>query len=87
MRNRIRENKKERNKRKHDQLTDKIETLREHTNSTTGRGRLNFDHFPREGTEIIFNDNMDQDSGGNHQTATKAKTERPTTEPPHHQLF
>ena len=44
--------KKERIKMKRDQLTEKIETLREHTNSTTGRGRLHFEHFPPEGTSL-----------------------------------
>ena len=44
--------KKERKKRKHDQLTEKIKTLKEQTNGTTGRGKLHFDHFPREGTSL-----------------------------------
>jgi hypothetical protein len=44
--------KKERNKRKRDQLAGKINTLREQTNSTTGRGRLHFEHPPRDGTAL-----------------------------------
>ena len=44
--------KKEKIKKKRDQLTEKIETLREQTNSTTVRGRLNFEHPPREGTSL-----------------------------------
>ena len=43
---------KERNKRKRDQLTERINTLKEQTNSTTGRGRLHFEHPPREGTAL-----------------------------------
>jgi hypothetical protein len=53
MRNRIRKNEaKERIKRKRYQLTEKIETLRKHTNRTTGRRKTTFDHFPREGTSL-----------------------------------
>ena len=44
--------KKETTKMKRDQLTEKIETLREHTHIMTGRGRLHFDHFPREGMSL-----------------------------------
>ena len=39
-------------KNKREKLTKKIETLKEHTIITTGRGRLHFEHPPREGTAL-----------------------------------
>ena len=41
-------------KNKREKLTKKIETLKEQTISTTGKGRLHFEHPPREGTEMIL---------------------------------
>ena len=39
-------------KKKLDQFTKKIETLREKTNITMGSGRLHFEDPPREGTAL-----------------------------------
>ena len=39
-------------KNKREKLTKKIETLKEQTISTTGKGRLNFEQPPREGTSM-----------------------------------
>ena len=44
--------KEEKLKNKREKLTKKIETLKEQTNSTTGRGRLHFEYPPREGTAL-----------------------------------
>ena len=45
----FRKTKEQKIKNKREKLTRKIETLKEHTISTTGRGRLHFEHPPREG--------------------------------------
>jgi hypothetical protein len=44
--------KEEKIKNEREKLTSKIEKLKEQTNSTTGRGRLHFEHTSQEGTAL-----------------------------------